>query len=138
EELHDLLLELVVLRPEAAYTAWFQELAESGRAARALTQTGVAWRAAEQRPRVSALFPGARIEPDVRVPPGVALAADDEEARIHTVRGHLARLGPCTVAELAERTGLAETAIPAPLARLEAEGFLLRGHFDPARLGVEE
>jgi ATP-dependent Lhr-like helicase len=87
---------------------------------------------------VTALFPGARVEPDVRVPAGIAPTADEEEARIFTVRGHLARLGPCTAAELAAHTGLAATLIPGPLARLEAEGFALRGRFDPARAGIEE
>ncbi len=138
EELHDLLLELAVLRPEPAYELWFRELAETGRAATVLTGAGPLWLAAEQRPRVTALFPGARVEPDVRVPAGIAPTADEEEARVLTVRGHLARLGPCTAAELAAHTGLAEALIPAPLARLEAEGFALRGRFDPARAGIEE
>ena len=138
EELHDLLLELVVLRPDPPYESWFRALAETGRAATALTSTGPLWLAAEQRPRVAALFPHARIEPDVRVPAGIPVTADEEDARVSAVRGHLARLGPCTVADLAARTGLAETSIPAPLARLEAEGFVLRGRFDPARADTEE
>jgi ATP-dependent Lhr-like helicase len=138
EELHDLLLELVVLRPERAYETWLRELADTGRAARVLTAGGPLWLAAEQRPRVQALFPGARIEPDVGVPAGVRTDADEEEARTATVRGHLARLGPSTVADLAAHTGLAATAIPAPLARLEGEGFVLRGRFDPALEGGEE
>jgi ATP-dependent Lhr-like helicase len=138
EELHDLLLELVVLRPVPAYESWFRALAETRRAARIATDSGPLWLAAEQRPRVATLFPGAPIEPDVPVPPGIATAADEEEARVATVRGHLARLGPCTVAELAAHTGLAAAAIPLPLARLEADGFVLRGHFDPTRAGREE
>ena len=138
EELHDLLLELVVLRPVPAYEPWFRALAEARRAARIATDSGPLWLAAEQRPRVAALFPGAPIEPDVSVPPGIAAVADEEEARVATVRGHLARLGPCTVAELAAHTGLAAAAIPLPLARLEADGFVLRGHFDPVRAGSEE
>jgi ATP-dependent Lhr-like helicase len=138
EELHDLLLELAVFRPEPAYETWFRELAGTGRAAKVLTVAGPLWLPAEQRPRVQALFPEARIDPDVRVPAGIGTKVDEEEARVFTVRGHLARLGPCTAAELAEHTGLTEGSIPAPLARLEAEGFLLRGRFDPAREGVEE
>ena len=103
-----------------------------------LAETGPLWLAAEQRPRVAALFPGAPIEPDVRVPAGIAAAADEEEARVVTIRGHLARLGPCTAAELAARTGLPEAAMLAPLARLEADGFVLRGRFDPAHEGTPE
>ncbi len=138
EELHDLLLELAVLRPETAWASWFQELARTGRAATVHTATGPLWLPAEQRPRVTAMFPEARVEPDVRVPAGIAPTADEEEARVFTVRGHLARLGPCTAADLAARTGLAEASMPGPLARLEAEGFALRGRFDPAHQGTEE
>jgi ATP-dependent Lhr-like helicase len=135
EELHDLLLELVVLRPEPAFAAWFETLAAAGRVARVLTPGGPLWLAAEQRPRVEALFPEARLEPDVRLPGDVAVAASDEDAAVAVVRGHLARLGPCTAAELVARTGLAEARVPAALARLEGEGFVLRGRFDPARAG---
>jgi ATP-dependent Lhr-like helicase len=138
EELHDLLLELAVLRPEPAWASWFQELARTGRAATVHTATGPLWLPAEQRPCVTAMFPEARVEPDVRVPAGIAPTADEEEARVFTVRGHLARLGPCTGADLAARTGLAEASMPAPLARLEAEGFALRGRFDPVHRGTEE
>src|SRR5439155_1127724 len=42
-------------------------------------------------------------------------------------------LGPCTADELAARLGLALPTVDAALARLEAEGFVLRGHFDPVR-----
>ena len=96
------------------------------------TTVGVLWLAAEQRPRVEVLFPGARIEPDVRVPDGVPATADEEAAAVLLVRGHLARLGPCTVATLMARTGLHETRVVGALARLEAAGVVLRGRFDPA------
>jgi ATP-dependent Lhr-like helicase len=133
EELHDLLLELVVMAPAPAFEAWFAELVDGGRAARVVTPSGSRWLAAEQRPRVEALFPGVPIEPDVRLPAALAADADAEEAALALVRGHLARLGPCTAADLAARTGLPEAALPAPLARLEAEGVVLRGRFEPAR-----
>ena len=50
EELHDVLLELVVLRPEPAWEAWFDDLAGSGRGASVRTAAGPLWIAAEQRP----------------------------------------------------------------------------------------
>ena len=82
---------------------------------RCARRTGPLWCAAEQRPRVSALFPGARDRARrARARRESPPPADEEEARVYTVRGHLARLGPCTAAELAARTGLAETAVPRP------------------------
>jgi ATP-dependent Lhr-like helicase len=137
EELHDLLLEMVVLRPEPAFDAWFADLVGAGRAARVSTAAGPFWLAAEQRPLVEALFPGARIEPDVRLPAELAGPVSDEEARVTLVRGHVARLGPCTVADLAAHTGLPAAALHAPLARLEAMGGVLRGLFEPGRGDVE-
>jgi ATP-dependent Lhr-like helicase len=135
EELHDTLAELVVLRPEAAFAPWFADLVTAGRAASVLAPEGLLWLAAERRPAVEALFPGRRIEPDVRLPAALASrpAPDAEAAAVAAVRGHLGCAGPCTVAELAARTGLRASAVEAALARLEAEGFVLRGRFDPAR-----
>ena len=43
EELHDVLLGLVLLRPVAAWEAWFDALALARRAARVETSAGVLW-----------------------------------------------------------------------------------------------
>ena len=136
EELHDALLELVVLRPDPAFAGWLEVLASDGRAARALTASGPLWLAAERRPFVEALFPGVRIEPDVRLPDALAARPRPEpEAAIDAAaRGHLAGLGPCTAEELAARLGLGAQAVEGALARLEVEGVVLRGQFDPARV----
>ena len=139
EELHDLLLGAIVLRPEPAWAEWFEALAVAGRAAAADTSAGRLWLAAERRPWVEALFTGARIAPEVRVPAAVAEggAPDAEAAAALVVQGHLECSGPVTVGELAERVGLAPSAIELALARLEAQGFALRGRFDPEG-GAEE
>jgi ATP-dependent Lhr-like helicase len=131
EELHDLLQDLVLVRPETARASWFQELAGAGRAARAQTAAGPFWVAAEQRPLVEALFPGTRLDPDVPLPAGVPAVADPDEAAVLAVRGHLGRLGPCTPADLVARTGLDERRVAGALARLEAGGVVLRGRFTP-------
>jgi len=131
EELHDTLLELVVAEPEPAWEDWFAELVATGRAARALTPRGVRWLATESRPALEALFPGAALAPDVTLP--AALAArprpSEEEAAVAAVRGHLSACGPVTVAALTERTALAPSLVEIALARLEADGFALRGRF---------
>src|SRR5204863_243652 len=68
EELHDRLLELVVLPPDPTFADWFAALVADGRAASTRGAPGPLWLAAEQRPLVAALFPERPIEPDVRLP----------------------------------------------------------------------
>jgi ATP-dependent Lhr-like helicase len=132
EELHDLLLELSVLRPRADWSLWFDQLVREGRAASVGTSTGVLWLATERRSAVDALFPEAPVSPDVRLPAERAAdAIDAETAAVAAVRGHLSGLGPCVAAEVAERTGLGLSLVESAVARLESQGFLLRGRFDP-------
>jgi ATP-dependent Lhr-like helicase len=139
EELHDLLLSLVVLRPVPEYRAWFEALAVTGRA-HAVDTSGhggdpaTLWSAAERRASVTALFPDATFHPDHRLPPALTADADADTAAADVLRGHLDVTGPVTVADLAARTALAESRVKVGLARLEAEGFALRGSFDP-RIG---
>jgi ATP-dependent Lhr-like helicase len=83
---------------------------------------------------VEALFPAAPITPDVRLPGAAGTAeADPESAATAVARGHLATLGPATATELGAITGLGSVAMEGALARLEAQGFALRGRFDPDR-----
>jgi ATP-dependent Lhr-like helicase len=141
DELHDLLLGCVLLRPEPDWPELFGELVRQGRAARALSASGEHWVAAERRFCVETLLSGVRFVPDVRVPGTQSEAGSDPGAvACDALRGHLELLGPVTVRELAARTGLAADVVEATLALLELEGFALRGHFDPERVrdGSEE
>jgi ATP-dependent Lhr-like helicase len=136
EELHDLLLALVVLRPSAEAGTWFEELAGTGRAMAVATGAGdELWCAVERRPSVEALQPGASFRPDHVLPAALVATAGDtvdpDVAAADALRGHLDVTGPVTVAGLAARTALAESRVRVGLARLEAEGFALRGSFDP-------
>ena len=54
-----------------------------------------------------------------------------DRALVEIVRGRLEGLGPTTLAELAQSTGLAEADCSSALAALEVEGFALRGRFTP-------
>jgi ATP-dependent Lhr-like helicase len=134
EELHDLLLSLVMLRPLARWRGDFHALVQQGRAARVETGVGELWLAAERVPFVAVLHPGARVVPALRLPAGLPHAAPDEDVALAEVlRGHLEIQGPCTATGLSRSTGLDATRVQRGLARLEAEGFVLVGDFDPRR-----
>jgi len=144
EDLHDLLCCAIVWRPEQALGAWFDELAALGRATTVVApddgRTSGLWCAAERRLTVQALFPGAAFRPDHPLPDALAggQGPDPDVAAADAVRGHLDVSGPVTVAQLAARTGLPATRVEVGLGRLEAEGFALRGRFDPATPGAGE
>ncbi|HEY2504986.1 MAG TPA: DEAD/DEAH box helicase [Streptosporangiaceae bacterium] len=127
-ELHDLLLNLVVMRPADDWRPWFTELVASRRAVEVPAAAGVLWAAVERLPAVAALFPDTRPVPDYPCP--IAGEPPDEEvAAADVLRGHLEVRGPATAAALAAAVGLSESLVVRALAALEAEGFALRGQF---------
>jgi ATP-dependent Lhr-like helicase len=63
---------------------------------------------------------------------------DPDEAAADALRGHLDVTGPTTVAALAALTALPGSRVKVGLARLEAEGFAMRGRFDPALSGAPQ
>ncbi len=135
DELHDLLITVIGMRPQDGWREWFGGLVRGGRAF-TLHAPVELWCAVERRAYAEALFPGALVTPDHRC--GVDTAVIDEEgAAAEMLRGHLECRGPVRVAELAQATGLPAAAAARALARLEQEGFAIRGHFT-APEGSEE
>ena len=135
DELHDLLMTLTAVRPDADWQPWFDELAAGRRAVSVHGPAGVFWCAVERRPAVEVLFPDAAVTPDHPCPvqlSGPAGAPDPDAAAADMLRGHLDCRGPSTVTDLAQATGLRPADIGIALARLEEEGFAIRGRFTPA------
>ncbi len=129
DELHDVLLGLVVAPLEDGWRGWLAELERTGRAA---TVRGLAF-AAERARLVEALYPDA---------PKLALPARldgprpaREDAVLAAVRGHAEIAGPFTAASLAGRLGLEAWEVASAAAQLEGEGLVLRGHFLDASEG---
>ncbi|MGH3114539.1 MAG: ATP-dependent DNA helicase, partial [Gaiellaceae bacterium] len=134
DELHDVLMSLVVSRPVAQWQAQFDALAEARRAATLSTRDARLWVAVERRPSAEALFPDATFVPDAQPPAAIASPPPEVKVEVEvaagmTMRGHLDALGPVTVAELSAATELSEDVVTAALIRLETEGFALRGRF---------
>jgi ATP-dependent Lhr-like helicase len=135
-ELHDLLLNLVAMRPATDWQPWFDCLIDARRAVEVRTSAGVLWAAVERRPAIDALFPAAAIVPDYQSPVPAA-PPDEDTAAADLLRGHLECTGPATAAALACAAGLPEGLTVRGLARLEAEGFALRGRFTGRDAGEE-
>ncbi len=144
EELHDLLLGVGIQAAEGRWQVFFRELEAMGRAfafeleghevegedgaGRARSSRVRFWAATERRAWAEALHPG-RTGGDGEEPE--ASIAEDE-AIGHVLRGHLETMGPTTVRALAGRLGVRAGLVEIGLAKLESEGFVLRGCFDPA------
>ncbi len=133
DELHDVLLGAVVLRPDPEWSEHFDELVERGRAASLHTDAGPLWVATERRPLVEAAYPDVSVSPDVAVPDGLRPPESPDAAAVKAsvVRGALELSGPVTVTELVATTCLGDSDVDAALLALEDEGFALRGSFDP-------
>jgi ATP-dependent Lhr-like helicase len=97
------------------------------------------WCALERRSTAESIFPDASFVPDISMPDGRATEEppDPEAAAADSLRGHLDLLGPVTVAGLSRISAIPVGLVQIGLARLEAEGFAMRGSFDE-ELGDEE
>jgi ATP-dependent helicase Lhr and Lhr-like helicase len=138
DELHDLLMTSITQRPLPDWRPMFDTLVADRRAAAVCGPADELWCAVERRPVIEVLFPDAAIVPDHPCPvPPPSQPPDEDAAAADLLRGHLDARGPSTAAELAQATGLPENLIVRALARLEEEGFALRGRFR-APDGAEE
>ncbi len=143
DELHDGLVVLGFLTEQegrlgplsgsetpADWRPWFDQLAAQQRAT-AVTLAGgtTLWVAAERLAELACVYPKARLRPAIAAVGGEAAAADSDTAITELLRSRLEGLGPVTAAELAAPLELPVTAVVQALARLEGEGFVLRGCF---------
>ena len=135
DELHDALVWLGFFSTEEAaaepaWSDWFAQLARDKRVARLDLPKATLWIAAERLAQFQTLWPDARLDPAITAPAEYSEREwSPEEALIDILRGRLEGLGPITESALAAPLGLEAEDIAAPLATLEAEGFVLRGHF---------
>jgi len=137
DELHDWLLWLGVAHTQAAWQAWFDHLAAERRVLTLHHGELRFWCAVERREHIAPLFPSASFEPDLQLE-GAAPDLEIDDAAAFVVRGHLETLGPTTVSQLTAATGLGEDAVVAALAKLESQGFSIRGAFEAGVAGVEQ
>ena len=128
DELHDLLMTVVGMRPVDEWRAWFDELVALRRAVTADASGISLWCAVERRPALELVFPDANVTPDHSSP--IAAPGIDRDAAVaEMLRGHLEYSGPSTTVDLVSATGLPEQDVELGMIRLENEGFVYRGHF---------
>ena len=140
DELHDALLTLGLLAlgaplvnrsgPDAGQVeSWLHELSATGRAYRLLlTGHTEAWAAAERLPLVRAAFEEVDFGPAAGEADGPSQITRDD-AVLALVQGWTECTGPFTPARLAETLCLPDSDVGYALARLEADGAVLRGEF---------
>lgn len=147
DEMHEALIGLSYVEEGEArahgWRAWLQALAEAGRATRLQVAGNDAalWIATETLPQARTLFSEACWAPQVEVPAEYAAVAWEPEGVLaEWLRSRLTGLGPATVAALAASLRQPSVAVEIALARLEGEGYVMRGRFsrDSSEGGDEE
>ena len=153
DELHDVLSWLVAMPAREEWRAWFNELAKRSRAraifvepagfverAVSVVEDGKTqdqskiielWHAAEMQNEVSALWPLAETKSL-----GNRTAIDPAEAAVKLLRGHLDIAGPITATELAATTALPLSTARTALAKLETQGYVLRGNWEQTTIAT--
>ncbi len=130
DELHDALVVLGFLTDGegAAWRPYLETLCAERRATVVTVPGGeVLWVAAERLAEVNALHPELVADPAIEAVGG---APDDADAAlVELLRSRLEGLGPVTATALVAPLALAATRADAALARLETEGFAVRGRF---------
>jgi ATP-dependent Lhr-like helicase len=134
DEVHDALLTLWWL-PEAeavGWRSWLDGLIAASRVCRARLGDRGFFVAAERVTALRGALPEVALSPDPPRLEGEPPPLEAEEAFAEIVRGWMSVAGPVTTANLGERLGLPRARIDRALARLEADGQVLRGSFTPA------
>ena len=135
EELHDALLWLGSLteaeaRASPGWSEWLAALARDRRVALMKAPEANLWIPAERLAQFRAVWPEARLEPEIAPPADqAALTWSRDDALVEILRGRLEGLGPVTPTALAAPLGLEPGAAAAALVALERDGAILKGRF---------
>ena len=137
DEMHEALMSLACLSDAEAqanphWHEWLNALADSGRASRLqINPAQSLWLALERLTCLQAIFPYAPLLPPLLALPGFDEAWEADAAALEVVRARLSAFGPLPLQAIAEPLGLPATQVTQALARLEREGYVLRGQFTP-------
>ncbi|MGY3027877.1 ATP-dependent Lhr-like helicase [Pseudomonas lurida] len=130
DEMHEALMSLACIAGNEVtpqWAKWLQALAKGGRAYPLHThlQTSL-WVAVERLSCVQAIYPN-----HLPLLPGFDEPWTYEDAVTEVLRARLGGFGPLSLIEIAGPLALPVADVTQALARLEQEGYVLRGHFSP-------
>ena len=115
---------------ESSLKKWqpfMDQLVSAGRGAIISFDQYIFWFAVEKINYINAIYPGTIELQSMHIVDSKKLTK--EEALLSLVRGWMLHLGPVTSGELSKALGIAIEDIDFILLKLEASGFILRGHF---------
>lgn len=141
DEMHEALMGLACVtqaeaRQQAGWPDWLDALARSGRATRMQTGSGdILWLPLERVACLRAAYPQAGFVPALKAPESCAW--DRDHAIVEIVRARLSGFGPQPLSSISQALGLQAAAVAAALARLETEGYVMRGRFTPGTASEE-
>ena len=139
EELHDALLTLAVLPPAADWSALFEQLVAANRAAALRVGAAEFWVAAERIDLARSVYTEASLSPGIpAVTPARGIPDTQEACAAEILRGWLESTGPAKASALAARLAMPGWLAESALARLEADGQILRGQFTAEKTGEHE
>src|SRR5262249_43963189 len=104
----------------SGWEEYFAELVSERRAASLHVGEKVFWVAAERLPHLFAVYPDAKLEPEIKPPTKEISTVSPEEGLIELLRGRLEAMGPATAESLAETMGLPVYAVGSALMGLES------------------
>ncbi|MBD1590218.1 DEAD/DEAH box helicase [Pseudomonas typographi] len=137
DEMHEALMMLgAVTQAEAerqqCWPGWLAALAKAGRASRLQVAPGHGlWFAIERLPLLRTLYPQALMAPALAPLPGFDSAPAGDDAAVELLRARLSGFGPQRLGEVSAPLQLPAAMAEQALARLEGEGYVLRGQFLP-------
>ncbi|UDI92324.1 DEAD/DEAH box helicase [Pseudomonas sp. IAC-BECa141] len=141
DEMHETLMSLACISDREVeanppWRGWLNALADTGRACQLqINPKHSLWLARERLTCLQALYPQAQSA--LPALPGFDKAWTADDALVEVIRARLGAFGPLPLAAIAKPLALMPASVHQALARLEHEGYVLRGHFTPGST-VEE
>ncbi|MCB0279198.1 MAG: ATP-dependent DNA helicase, partial [Calditrichaeota bacterium] len=120
------------------WSSLFAELLESKRATKLITDKQQFWIAVERLPEMQAVFPNAKMSPEMPIPDRIEERAKSIDQPLkELIRNRLEASGPIQSGQIADLMGLSDHQVESQLVALENEGFVFRGHFTPGQDELE-